>query len=134
MQQHQWLKRLNRLDIKDVSNKRVCGAHFDVSSFIVDSKKKRNAIQSTKKRLKSDALPIENVPDSRVIDTATQTDLDMISLSTLFEKLTLLERNTITTIMNIERFRNDDDNINFFTGFRSYKNFGMVFELMEVRI
>jgi hypothetical protein len=134
VQQHQWLKRLNRLDLKDVSNKRVCAVHFEASSFLADSKKKRsNATQSTKRRLKSDALPIEHVPTSRLIDSATQTDLDMISLSALFEKLTLFESNTITSMMNIERFKNDDNNINFFTGFRYYKIFKMVFELLQVR-
>jgi hypothetical protein len=133
IQQHQWLKRLNRLDVKDVSNKRICAAHFEASSFLLDSKKKRNVTQSTKRRLKSDALPIEHAPVSRLIDSATQTDLDMISLSALFEKLTLFESNTITSMMNIERFKNDDISVNFFTGFRSYKIFKMVFELLQVR-
>lgn len=134
-QQHQWLKRFNRLDIEDVSNKRVCGAHFDVSSFMINVTKKQtnNPVQDVKKRLKKEALPIETIADTRLIDSTTQTDLDMISLSTLFEKLTVLESNIITSAMNIERLKDDDSNINFFTGFRSYKIYKMVFELLQVR-
>jgi hypothetical protein len=134
-QQHQWLKRLNRLDIKDVSNKRVCGVHFDASSFMVNltKKKSNNTTQDVKKRLKKEALPMETVTDLRLIDTTTQTDLDMISLSALFEKLTLFESTIITSTMSIERFKDDDYNINYFTGFRSYKIYKMVFELLQVR-
>ena len=135
VQQHQWLKRLNLLELKDVSNKRVCADHFELSSFILVSKrKKKDAAPSTKRRLKNDALPIEYISTSRLIDSSVQTNLDMISLSALFEKLTLFESNVITSMMNIERFKNNDYNVNFFTGFRSYKIFQMVFELLQVRI
>ncbi|CAM4831937.1 unnamed protein product [Rotaria magnacalcarata] len=135
IQQQQWLTRLKRLDIKDVSNKRVCAIHFDVSSFIVQSKKKKrnSGASDNKKRLKKDALPMECISDLRLIDCGTQTDLDMISLSNLFEKLTLLESNIIDFSIDIERFQNDDYNINYFTGFRSYKIFRMVFELLQVQ-
>lgn len=135
IQQQQWLKRLNRLDIKDVLNKRICGAHFDISSFMIQSTKKNtnNANVNIKKRLKKEALPMEYVPYSRLISSATQTDIDMICLSTLFEKLTLLEKNFIGSTMSIQRFKNDDFNVNYFTGFRSYKIFKMVFELLQVR-
>jgi hypothetical protein len=134
-QQHQWLKRLNQLNVKDVSNKRVCGLHFHPSSYLIDSTKKNNdnGTQNSKKRLKQGALPLECVSGSRMIDSEAQTDLDMISLSTLFEKLTIFEQNVITSTMSIERFQNDDYNINYFTGFRSYKIFKMLFELLEVR-
>lgn len=97
------------------------------------NKKPKSAAEDAKKRLKKGALPIAAVSDICLIDSATQTNLDMISLSTLFEKLTLLESNIIISTMNIERFKSDDCNINYFTGFRSYKIFKMVFELLGVR-
>lgn len=134
IQQQQWLTRLKRLDIKNVSNKRVCAIHFDASSFIKSKKKKTNScVQDNKKRLKKDALPMECISDLRLIDCGTQTDLDMVSLSNLFEKLTFLESNIISFTMDVERFQNDDYNMNYFTGFRSYKIFRMVFELLQVR-
>jgi len=134
-EQYQWLKRLNRLDVKDVSNKRVCGLHFHASSYLISSTIKNNGNDSKncRKRLKLGAVPIECGSGSRKIDSDTQTDLDMISFAALFEKLKLFEQNVITSTMSIERFQNDDYNINYFTGFRSYKIFKMVFELFEVK-
>ena len=41
-QQYQCFKRLNRLNVKDVPNKRVCGLHFHESSYLMDSIKKNN--------------------------------------------------------------------------------------------
>ena len=73
------------------------------------------------------------VPYSCLISSATQTHIDVICLSALFEKLTLLENNFISSTMSIERSKIDDFNVNYFTGFRSYKIFKMVFELLEVR-
>ncbi len=56
----------------------------------------------------------------------------MTSLTTLFDKLTLFEQNYINTSICIERFQNDDVNIKYYTGFRSYDIFEMVFQLLEV--
>jgi hypothetical protein len=132
-----WLKRLNRLDLTNFSNRRVCSHHFSTSSFKMKSKKNANANGRT--RLKFDALPIEIEPTTTIITTTTQsrsvavqTDLDMTSLTTLFDKLTLLEQNYTNTSICIERFQNDDVNIKYYTGFKSYNIFEMVFELLEV--
>lgn len=135
---HTWLKRLNRLDLKNFSNHVVCSCHFLPSSFSMKSKKKINGNSRT--RLNSLAVPIEIQPTMPTVtttiqshSTATQTDLDMTSLTALFDKLSLLEHNAFTTSICIERFQNDDFHVNYYTGFRSYNIFEMVFELLEVR-
>lgn len=134
---HVWLKRLNRQDLKDFSKRVVCSRHFPPSAFA--NKPRRNSSVTARRRLKLDALPIE-VDTPSVINTVThsqstttQTDLDMITLTDLLDKLSLIERNPISTIICIERFRNDNNTINYYTGFRSYNIFNMVFELLEVR-
>ncbi|CAF3515747.1 unnamed protein product [Rotaria socialis] len=134
---HIWLKRLNRLDLKDCSHRVVCALHFTASSFLGNTsiKKNVNDIHRTRNRLKSEAIPTESIgiidinTDSRSI--TTQTDIDLTSLSDLFEKLSLFQNNIINTTICIERFRNDDTNIKYYTGFRSYAVFKMVFELLE---
>ncbi|CAF3375869.1 unnamed protein product [Rotaria socialis] len=102
-------------------------------------KSKKNTNVKGRKRLKLDALPIEIEPLTTIITTtathshsiAIQTDLDMTCLSTLFENLSLLQQNSINTSICIERFRNDDLNVKYYTGFKSYNIFEMVFELLE---
>ena len=63
---------------------------------------------------------------------STQTELDLNDLSELFEKLSLYEKKLFSTTICIERFRDDDTNIKYFTGFRSYSGFCLVFELLQV--
>ncbi|CAF1490625.1 unnamed protein product, partial [Adineta steineri] len=131
-----WLKRLNRHDLKKYSNIVVCSSHFLPSSFIMKSKKKINDTGRT--RLKSSAVPVEvlslTINDTRTMQsssTSTQTDLDMITLTAMFTKLSLLEQKVFNTVLCIERFENDDYYVNYYTGFKSYRIFEMVFELLD---
>lgn len=134
---HIWLKRLNRLDLNDFSNRKVCCAHFSPSSFSIKSRKNTNG--NGRARLKSGALPIENGSTTATItmthsrSIAVQTDLDMVALADSLGKASLLDQNVIETTICIERFQHDDSNIKYYTGFRSYNLFKMVFELLEVR-
>jgi hypothetical protein len=132
-----WLQALNRTDLTDVSNKRVCYNHFDSSSFAHTQAGKKNGALKNTKRLKHGAIPMNLTTPVRFTDSstsvATQTDLDFNGLSDLFQKLSLYEEKLFNTTICIERFRNDDMNIRYFTGFRSYTRFKMVFELLEVK-
>lgn len=135
---HIWLKRLNRLDLNDCSHRVVCSRHFSPSAFFDNNsiKKNDNNTSQVRKRLKPEADPIESTEiidinsDTRSI--IAQTDIDLTYLSVMFEKLSLFQQNMINTTICIERFRNDDINIKYYTGFRSYSIFKMVFELLEV--
>ena len=105
---------------------------------MIKSKKKINECGRT--RLKLSAVPVELLPLT-ITDTgtmqsnskSTQTDLDMVSLTAMFSKLSLLEKKIFNTVICIERFENNDYYVNYYTGFKSYKMFEMVFELLEVR-
>ncbi|CAF1543397.1 unnamed protein product, partial [Adineta ricciae] len=133
--QQRWLAILNRTDLTDVCNKRVCADHFDSSSFVeTQSSRKTGALKNTK-RLKHGVLPTNLTTSVRITGSstsiATQTDLDLNGLSDLFEKLSLYEQKLLNTTICIERFRHDDVNIRYFTGFRTYTLFKLVFELLE---
>jgi hypothetical protein len=136
--QQTWLKLLNRLDLNNVSHQRVCNNHFDSSSFIIYTSNQKNNITSQKKqkRLKRDALPVNiarPVHTSGVLTSvSTQTDLDFNDLSELFGKISLYEQTIFKTTICIERFRHDDMNIRYYTGFRSYDTFTLVYELLQV--
>ena len=133
--QQLWLKILNRSDLTDVSNHRVCDSHFDSSSFIIN-KNENTLITKTSKRLKHGALPMNVTTSAQcthsTCSVSTQTELDLNDLSELFEKLSLYEKKLFSTTICIERFRDDDTNIKYFTGFRSYSVFCLVFELLQV--
>lgn len=124
------------MDLNTFSNRKVCSNHFPSSSFIIKLKKKNDVSGRTK--LKLNALPIEIEPTTAIItaphssSVSTQTDLDMILLTNLFDKLTLFEQNSIDIMICIERFQDDDCNIKYYTDFRTYKIFRMVFDLLEV--
>ena len=135
--QKTWITLLNRLDLNDVTNHRVCSNHFDSSSFIVTPNNKQNGvIVRNSKRLKRGALPvnltISTQPTCLSRSVATQTDLISDDLCSLFEKLSFFEQKTFATTLCIERFLHDDININYYTGFRSYVIFTLVYELLEV--
>jgi hypothetical protein len=138
--QQTWLKLLNRLDLNEVSHQRVCSNHFDSSAFITFTSNQKTNVTSQKrlKRLKRDALPINianSVPTtSGLISVSTQTDLYSNDLSELFDKISLYEQTIFKTTICIERFRHDDVNIRYYTGFRSYDIFLMVYELLQVLI
>jgi hypothetical protein len=138
--QQTWLKLLNRLDLNNVSHHRVCSNHFDSSSFIKYTTTQRNNVTSQKKqkRLRRDALPLNiatSVQTTAVLTSvSTQTDLDLNDLSDLFVKISLYEQAILKTTICIERFRHDDINIKYYTGFRSYDTFTMVYELLQVFI
>ena len=138
--QHTWLKLLNRLDLNNVAHQRVCSNHFDSSSFITNTTTQKKNLTSRKKqkRLKRDALPINiasSVQTTAVLTSvSTETDLDLNDLSDLFNKLSIFEQTVFQTTICIERFRHDDINIRYYTGFRSYDTFAMVFELLQVFI
>ncbi|CAF4421098.1 unnamed protein product, partial [Rotaria magnacalcarata] len=132
--QQLWLTILNRLDLTYVSNHRVCDSHFDSSSFKIN-KNKNMLITKNSKRLKRGALPMNLVTSTQstksTCSVLTQTELDLNDLSNLFEKLSLYEQKIFRTTICIERFRDDDTNIKYFTGFRSYNMFCLVFELLQ---
>ncbi|CAF5224539.1 unnamed protein product, partial [Rotaria magnacalcarata] len=90
-------------------------------------------ITKNSKRLKRGALPMNLVASTQstksTCSVSTQTELDLNDLSNLFEKLSLYEQKIFRTTICIERFRDDDTNIKYFTGFRSYNMFCLVFEL-----
>jgi hypothetical protein len=135
--QQTWLRLLNRPDLIDVSNQRVCSSHFDSSSFITTSNNNKNVnIIKNLKRLKRGALPmnltISTQPTYLSHSVATQTNLDLDDISNLFEKLSLYEQKIFQTAICIERFYHDDTNIKYYTGFRSYNIFTMVYELLKV--
>jgi hypothetical protein len=138
--QQTWLKLLNRLDLNEVLHQRVCSNHFDSSAFITFTSNQKTNVTSQKrlKRLKRDALPINtanSVPTtSGLISVSTQTDLYSNDLSELFDKISLYEQTIFKTTICIERFRHDDVNIRYYTGFRSYDIFLMVYELLQVLI
>lgn len=135
-----WLRLLNLKNVSDKSSMRVCSDHFDASLFLPPAQRQQmGASKKHQKRLKRGALPIDcigvtasatSTTASRTI--ATQTDINLDQLSLLFEKLSMYEQRIITSTFCIERFRGDDTNIRYFTGFRTYQVFNMVFELLEV--
>ncbi|CAF1684178.1 unnamed protein product, partial [Adineta ricciae] len=108
---------------------------FLPSSFI--DKSKKNINECSRIRLKSSATPVEILPLTTHTgtitsnSTSTQTDIDMVSLTAMFSKLSLLEQKVFNTVICIERFENNDYYINYYTGFKSYKIFEMVFELLK---
>lgn len=135
--QQLWIKILNLSDLTDVSNHRVCDSHFDSSSFKIN--KNENTFNTkNSKRLKPGALPMILTTSTQctrsTCSVSTQTELDLNDLSNLFEKLSLYEKKIFSTTICIERFRNDDINIKYFTGFRSYNVFCLVFELLQVNL
>ncbi|CAF1466373.1 unnamed protein product [Rotaria sordida] len=135
--QQSWLKMLNRPDLTDVSNYRVCDSHFDPSSFKINQINNKQ-VSTTKihKRLKRGAVPVSSITTTQSTHStrsvSTQTDLDLNHLSNLFDKLSMYEQKLCSTTICIERFRDDDTNIKYYTGFRSYKIFCLVFELLQV--
>jgi len=135
--QQLWLTILNRPDLIDVSNRRICDSHFSSSSFEINQNNKKNvSITKNSKRLKRGALPMNLTASTQstrsICSVSTQTELDLNDLSNLFEKLSLYEQKLFNTTICIERFHDDDTNIKYFTGFRSYKMFCLVFELLQV--
>ncbi|CAF3857014.1 unnamed protein product, partial [Rotaria sp. Silwood1] len=82
---HIWLKRLNRLDLKDFTHRVVCSLHFSTSAFTENATQKNDDDSPRgRRRLKPEAVPIESAAviettsDSRSI--TTQTDLDLTTL------------------------------------------------------
>ncbi|CAF4350223.1 unnamed protein product, partial [Rotaria magnacalcarata] len=119
-----------------VSNQRVCDSHFDPSSFKTNQNNaKFNLTTKISKRLKRDAVPVHSIATAQSTHStrsvSTQTDLDMNYLSNLFEKLSLYEQKLLNTTICIERFRDDDTNIKYYTDFKSYKLFCLIFELLQ---
>ncbi|CAF3413039.1 unnamed protein product [Rotaria sp. Silwood2] len=136
--QQAWLRLLNQVGLNDVSNRRVCSSHFDSSSFITKSSSKNGINIKNLKRLKRGALPMDLTTPAQVTwssrSISTQTDLNFNDLSSLFEKLSVFEQKMFATTICIERFRHDDTNIRYYTGFRSYAIFMMVYELLQVKL
>ncbi|CAF4862406.1 unnamed protein product, partial [Rotaria magnacalcarata] len=115
---------------------KVCDSHFDPSSFKTNQNNaKFNLTTKISKRLKRDAVPVHSIATAQSTHStrsvSTQTDLDMNYLSNLFEKLSLYEQKLLNTTICIERFRDDDTTIKYYTGFKSYKLFCLIFELLQ---
>ncbi|CAF4578617.1 unnamed protein product, partial [Rotaria sp. Silwood2] len=135
--QKTWVKLLSPLDLNNVSHQRVYSNHFDSSAFITYTSNQKNNITSQKrlKRLKRDALPINIVKSAQttsgLIFVSTQTGLYSNDLSDLFDKISLYKQTIFKTTIWFERFRHDNINIRYYTGFRSYDIFMMVYELLQ---
>ena len=115
----------------------MCDNHFDSSSFTTNQNNTKNGIIiKNVKRLERGALPMNLTISAQSTysscSVSTQTGLDFNDLSNLFEKLSIYEKKLFNTTICIERFRDDDTNIKYYTAFRSYSIFTLVFELLQV--
>ncbi|CAF1507263.1 unnamed protein product [Adineta ricciae] len=114
-----WLQLLNVHDSNDATHKRVCDSHFDSSPFTTTSNNQKKL-----KRLKHGALPTNLTISTQLTSSSctisTQTDLNLDDLSILFQQLSTYEQKVFQITICIDRFRDDDIKIKYYTGFRSY--------------
>ena len=86
-----------------------------------------------KKRLKKGAIPVDSTSNTCHIATENADRLGLAFSDSPYSRSSPFWRRQSTTLRcALNSSWGDDQNINYFTGFRSYKVFQMVFELFEV--